>query len=152
LHLEMADFRVDGFATITNRQVSQEEIRGAGTSGYYFLRNSNIVTGSEKIRIEVRDRFRSEVVLSSREKARFIDYEIDYTQGSLYFKQPVAALDDQGNPIYIIVSSEAITDGASSYVAGGAGEITLLKALTLGATGVVEQRSPDNYMLLGGNA
>lgn len=152
LHLETADIRADAFATMTSRQVSQEEIRGAGTSGYYFLRNSNIVTGSEKIRIEVRDRFRSEVVLSTREKARFIDYDIDYTQGSLYFKQPVAALDDQGNPIYIVVSSEAITNAASSYVAGGAGEITLMKMLTIGATGIVEQRSPDNYMLLGGNA
>ena len=152
LHLESAGFHADAFATVTNRRVSQEEIRGSGTSGYYFLRNSNIVTGSEKVRIEVRDRFRSEVVISSREKARFIDYDIDYTQGTLYFKQPVGALDDQGNPIYIVISSEAITDAANNYVAGGAGEVTLLKTLTLGATGVVEQRSPSNYMLLGGNA
>jgi hypothetical protein len=152
LHLESSDFRGDAFATVTNRRVSQEEIRGTGGSGYYFLRNSNIVTGSEKVRIEVRDRFRSEVVISSREKARFIDYDIDYTQGTIYFKQPVGALDDQNNPIYIVVSSEAITDDANNYVAGGAGEVTLLKMLTLGASGVVEQRSPSNYMLLGGNA
>jgi hypothetical protein len=152
LHLETTDFRADAFGTVTNRKVVQEEIRGRGISGYYFLQNGNIVTGSEKVRIEVRDRFHSERVISSHDRSRFSDYDIDYTQGSLYFKQPVSSLDDQNNPVYIVVSSEAITDRASNFVVGGASQVKLFDMLTLGASSVVEQQSPSNYMLLGGNA
>jgi hypothetical protein len=152
VHVQNGLGSVDIFATVTNRKVVQEEIRGQGISGYYFLKQNNVVTGSEKIRIEVRDRFRSELVVSTKEKSRYSDYEIDYVQGSLYFKQPVPSLDDQNNPVYIVVSYEAITNSPDNLVAGGAAEGTFFDALTLGATTVIEKRDPKNYMLFGGNA
>ncbi len=151
LHLQNEQATFDVFGTVTNRKVVQEEIRGIGISGYYYLGHNNLVTGSEKVRLEIRDRFRSEVVISSKEKARYSDYEIDYVQGSLYFKQPVPSLDDQGNPVYIVISFEAITNKPDNAIIGGAGEITLFNALTLGATTVIESREPKNYTLQGIN-
>jgi hypothetical protein len=152
VHLQNEAGALDVFATVTNRKVVQEELRGQGISGYYFLRNNNLVTGSEKVRIEVRNKDRSEVVISSKPKSRYSDYEIDYVQGSLYFKQPVPSLDDNGNPVYIVVAFEAITNERDNLVAGWGGEVSFFDALTLGATSVVENREPKNYVLLGGNA
>lgn len=151
LHLQHADASFDAFGTVTNRKVVQEEIRGLGISGYYYLRQNNIVTGSEKVRIEVRDRFRSEIIISVKDRVRYSDYEVDYVQGSLYFKQPVPSLDDQGNPVHIVVSYEAITNSADNAIVGGEGSVTFFDALTLGATTVVENREPKDYVLLGGN-
>lgn len=151
LHVQSSWAHADLFGTVTNRKVSEEEIRGVGTSGYYYLGNGNIVTGSEKVRIEVRDRLHSEIVISTQQKTRFSDYDIDYTQGSLYFKQPVPSLDEHGNPVYIVISAEAMTNSSDNYVVGGSGELTIADFLTLGATAVAEERAPTNYMLLGAN-
>jgi len=152
VHAEQKDYAVDLFGTITNRKVVQEELRGQGISGYYYLQQNNVVTGSEQVRIEVRDRYHSEVVITRYEKARYSDYEIDYIQGSLYFKQPIPALDDQNNPVYIVVSYEAISNSSDNLVLGGAAELRAVENLTLGATAVVESRTPQNYVLFGGNA
>ncbi|HVZ38986.1 MAG TPA: hypothetical protein VHI13_06895 [Candidatus Kapabacteria bacterium] len=151
LHLQNSWAHADLFGTVTNRKVVQEEIRGTGTSGLYYLGNGNIVTGSEKVRIEVRDRLRSDVVISTQDKTRLSDYDIDYTQGTLYFRQPVPSLDDHENPVYIVISSEAITTASDNLVVGGAGEVRLFDRLTLGGTTVLEERSPTNYALLGAN-
>ncbi|MDD8019430.1 MAG: hypothetical protein PHP42_13740, partial [Bacteroidota bacterium] len=51
-HYETKTGKVDAFGTLTDRKVVQDEIRGQGISGYYFLGSSNVVTGSEKVRIE----------------------------------------------------------------------------------------------------
>ncbi len=152
LHLQGPTANVDAFGTLTNRKVVQEEIRGLGISGYYYLRQNNVVTGSEKVRIEVRDKFRSEIVITSKEKSRYTDYEIDYVQGSLYFKQPVASLDDQNNPVYIVIAYEAITNTPDNLVTGGSAEVVLFDALTLGGMAVVERREPKDYKLFGGSA
>ena len=152
LHLQDKPYTVEAFATLTNREVVQEEIRGQGISGFYYLKQNNVVTGSEKVRIEVRDRFHQEVVLSQNLKSRYSDYEIDYIQGSLYFKQPVPSLDDQNNPVYIVVAYEAISNTPDNVVAGGGAELRLGEMFALGGTLVVENRSPQNYMLYGGAA
>ncbi|MEO8168324.1 MAG: hypothetical protein ABI623_08755, partial [bacterium] len=152
IHSENVNATLDAFGTVTNRKVVQEEIRGLGISGFYYLKQNNIVTGSEKVRIETRDRFHSEIVTTLKEKSRYSDYEIDYVQGSLYFKQPVSSLDDQSNPVYIVISYEAITNTADNAIVGGAGSVTVLDAITLGASSVVEKREPKNYVLFGGSA
>ena len=150
-HYEDKTSKVDAFGTVTDRKVVQLDIRGEGISGFYFLNNSNVVQGSEKVRIEVRDKLHSEVVLSRVDKTRINDYEIDYVQGTLFFTQPVPSIDDGGNPVYIVVTYEAQTGTADNYVAGAQGEKVIAKGLTVGATAVTEQRDPKNYTLLGFN-
>ncbi len=150
-HYEDSTQNADVFATMTNRKVAQDEIRGEGISGFYFLKNSNIVTGSEKVRIETRDAYHSDVIINRTYKSRFNDYEIDYQQGTLFFKQPVQSIDATGNPIYIVVTYEAQSGAPSNYVVGGQGEKEIAKGLTVGATAVTEERDPTNYTLYGFN-
>ena len=151
-HYETKKESGDVFATLTDRKVVQDEIRGQGISGFYFLGKSNIVVGTEKLRIETRDKLHNEIVLSRFEKSRFGDYEIDYQQGTLFFKQPVASIDVNGNPVYIVVSYEATTTVATeySYVIGAQGEKEIATGLRVGGT-VVHDRSNSNFTLLGAN-
>ena len=76
---------ITGFATLNDRKMQLDEIRGEGISGYYMLSSSHITLNSDKVRIEVRDRYHPEVVLQSVDKVRFQDYEINYVDGTLMF-------------------------------------------------------------------
>ncbi|MBI5233667.1 MAG: OmpA family protein, partial [Deltaproteobacteria bacterium] len=89
---EKYDFNV--FVSDTNQAFVKDEIRGDGTSGLYRLSRKNIVINSEAITIETRDRFRSEVIISSQPLGRHIDYNIDYDAGTIYFKSPVYSRDE----------------------------------------------------------
>ncbi|MFI5252533.1 MAG: hypothetical protein ACHQQQ_08915 [Bacteroidota bacterium] len=152
VYLKDKQWNVTGFGSLTDRQVVQKELRGTGLSGFYDLGYQHVTTGSEKIRIETRDRFHSEVVLQRLDRYRFQDYEIDYEQGMVYFKQPVPAMDENGNPVYIVVTFEAISSTANQYIGGGRIENSMIPNFTLGLTGVTEQQNPQNYVLLGGDA
>jgi hypothetical protein len=151
-HYETKLDNVDAFATVTDRKVVQDEIRGQGISGYYFLGSSNVVPGSEKVRIETRDKRHNEVILGRADKSRFGDYEIDYVQGTLFFKQPVLSLDQAGNPVYIVISYESQSGFPTNYVTGIQGERKIVDGLTVGVTAVTEERMPTNYTLLGVNS
>ena len=48
-------FTVDGFAAEPGTLASREEFRGTGGS-LYFLRNQDILVGSERLRVELRDK------------------------------------------------------------------------------------------------
>jgi hypothetical protein len=149
--LQNAGWKVGGFGTLTDRKVSQVEIRGNGLSGYYDLGHTYITPGSEKVRIETRDRYHSEVVLTTQYVYRYTDYEIDNDEGTLYFKLPVPAIDQSGNPVYIIASFESSGDGDNALI-GGARVEKAIGGLTIGANGVIEQQQPVNYTLLGTDA
>ncbi len=145
-------WKLSGFGSLTDRRATQIELRGQGLSGFYDLGYTDITPGTEKIRIETRDRFHSEVLLKVEHQSRFSDYDIDYTQGSVFFKQPVSAVDHDGNPVYIMVSFEAKTGGAMSYIAGGRAEHHFNDQLTFGVTAVTEEQSPSNFLMLGTDA
>lgn len=143
---------VNVFGSLTDRKVMQVERRGEGLSGFYQLGATRITYGTDKIRIETRDRFHSEVVLQVRDVYRFTDYDIDYEQGTVFFKQPVPSIDALGNPVSIVATFEAQTGSNYSYVAGGRVERTIGEGLRVGLTGVVEEREPSNYSLVGTDA
>jgi hypothetical protein len=90
-------------------------------------------------------------VLKQTDQYRFSDYEVDYAQGTIFFKQPVPAIDVQGNPVYVVVSFEAYDDKKRSYVAGGRVEQNIAGLLTVGANGALEEQAPSNYSLVGGD-
>ncbi|MFA6539983.1 MAG: hypothetical protein WCT99_00120 [Bacteroidota bacterium] len=152
-HYESRTGTADLFVTLTDRKVTQDEIRGQGISGYYFLGKSNVVVGTEKVRIETRDKRHNEVILSRYDKSRFGDYEIDYEQGTLFFKQPVPSIDESGNPVYIVVTYEATTTNAAdySYVTGVQGEKEIVNGLRIGGTAVLDKSNSD-FTLVGANA
>ena len=134
---ERFDFNV--FASDTNQAFVKDEIRGDGTSGLYRLSRKNIVMNSESMTIETRDRFRSEVIISSQKLSRYIDYSIDYETGSFYFKSPVFSKDENFNPIYIVVDYESFDTTDMSYNYGGRGAFRFMdNKLEVGATHVHE--------------
>ncbi|MDO8445944.1 MAG: hypothetical protein Q7T53_07585 [Deltaproteobacteria bacterium] len=134
---ERFDFNV--FASDTNQAFKKVEIRGEGISGLYDLKSENIVLNSESVTIETRDRFKSEVIISSVTLSRHIDYNIDYDAGTIYFKSPVYSTDEEFNPIYIVVTYESFDSSDMSYNYGGRGAVRMLdNRVELGATYVHE--------------
>ncbi len=118
-------FGYSAFATDSEQGYVKDELPGDGTSGLYRLSRKPLIINSDKIRIEVRDRFRSEVVVESRQLTRYIDYDVDYLNGTLFFKQPVPSRDQNFNPTYIIAEYEVLTGGKSQVTAGGRAAVKL---------------------------
>jgi hypothetical protein len=79
----------DGFAAEPGTVASFEELRGTGGSLYY-LHHQDILTGSERVRIEIRDKD-SHIVTGSVDLRPGIDYDIDYLQGRLLLSEPLSS-------------------------------------------------------------
>ena len=115
-----------GFASETGQSYVKDEIAGDGTSGLYHLSRKGIVINSDKVTIQVRDRFQSEVIISSSVLSRFTDYSIDFDAGTILFKNPVYNRDDQFNPIFIVAEYETNDSGTSALTYGGRVGVKLL--------------------------
>jgi len=138
------------FANQTGHGYMRDEIRGDGTSGMYYLSRPDLVINSEEITIEVRDRFRSEIIISSQKLTRYLDYNIDYEDGSLYFKQPMPSKDENLNPIFIVVNYETRSRDGDYNNFGGRGSVTTLDGkLELGATFIHQEENVGDGELLG---
>lgn len=118
---EYKDERIsyNAFASSTSQSFGKDEIRGQGISGLYHLRTSNIVVNTDKIRIETRDRLRPEIILKSVDYTRYIDYQIDYTDGTLFFNEPIPAVDTALNPVYIVAEYESDSKTEAKMTYGG---------------------------------
>jgi uncharacterized repeat protein (TIGR01451 family) len=141
---------VTGFAARTDTGLVQDELRGDGTSGLYHLSRSPIVIGSDKVHIEIRDRFEITRVVESRELSRFIDYDLDYERGTVFFKEPVQNRDQNLNPIYIVADYEVRTGGEDETVAGVrvAGKFAADK-LEVGASAVFQGAQAGDTSIVG---
>ena len=117
--------RATGFAANTDTLYSRDEIQGNGLSGPYRLSGRNIVPNSDKLRLETRDRFRSELIVASTELTRHIDYDIDTSMGTVRFRQPILSRDGNLNPIFIVADYE-VEGGKSSKLAAAARVATKL--------------------------
>lgn len=127
-------YLVTVIGALTNQTLVRDEIQGQGISGYYFLSASPIRVGSERVYLEVRDRLQPGIVVDSRQQYRFTDYDIDYDQGTLFFKQPVPAYDAQQNSVIIVVLYEAVRGQDKDWTLGLRGEVTLHPEVRLGGT------------------
>ncbi|HJV36591.1 OmpA family protein, partial [Geomonas sp.] len=78
---------VDGFAADPGTVAGRDEFRGTGGSLYY-LRRQDVLQGSERLRIEVRDKV-SNIVLATKDLTAVTDYNIDYLQGRVLLTQPL---------------------------------------------------------------
>ncbi|MEM7280440.1 MAG: OmpA family protein, partial [Pseudomonadota bacterium] len=116
-------FAYSAFATETNQAFVKDEIQGDGTSGLYRLSRRPIIINSEKLVLEARDRFQSEQILWTRTLSRHVDYDIDYLQGTLFFKEPIPSRDENFNPIFIVVDYESRDSADENTIAGGRGAV-----------------------------
>lgn len=130
------------FATQVAARHRHEEIQGAGISGPYRLGSRAIIANSDQVAIEVRDRFRSEVIVERRVLTRFLDYDVDLLAGTLTFKQPVLSRDPALNPQFIVIDYE-VDPGLAASGALNAGLRTDWTSkdgrLRLGATAITDK-------------
>ncbi|HEQ98260.1 MAG TPA: DUF11 domain-containing protein [candidate division Zixibacteria bacterium] len=129
------------FLSRSNQAFVKDEIQGDGTSGPYALSRNNIVVNSERVVIETRDRFQNDVIISRQTMRQFLDYDIDYYSGVIFFKRPVPSRDEQFNPLFITVDYESNDANDRSYNYGGRVGIDLAEeSLNVGGTYIHEGR------------
>ena len=113
-HFGEARLLVDGFAADPGTVAGRDELRGTGGS-LYFLSRQDVLPGSERLRIEVRDKD-SGVVLGVKNLVPALDYDIDYLQGRILMVQPLSTTADDnllietdsisGNPVFLVARYE----------------------------------------------
>ena len=109
----------NAFASQTAQSFRKDEIQGDGTSGLYRLASRDIVVNSDKVRIEVRDRFRPEIIVSTRTYTRYLDYQIDHALGTLFFREPIASRDADFNLVFIVAEYESASQADAKLTYGG---------------------------------
>lgn len=133
----------------------------AATGGsLYYLRNRQVIEGSEKLRVEVRDKIQ-DISVESIDLQEGVDYDIDYAEGRIILTKPlssIAASDTlvahdilDGNPVYLIADYE-FDAGANAFEdtnRGLRGYTHVGDHIRIGATGVEEKRQDGDYDLRG---
>jgi flagellar motor protein MotB len=107
-------FLLDGFAADPGTVAGRDVYRGTGGS-LYFMNRHDVLEGSERVRIEVRDKD-SGMVLGIKNLTPVLDYDIDYLQGRILLAQPLSSTADDGllvdsgsingHPAYLVIRYE----------------------------------------------
>jgi len=150
---------VDGFAADPGTVAGRDEFRGTDGS-LYFLRRQDVLEGSERVRIEVRDKD-SGIVLAVKNLTPVLDYDIDYLQGRILLSQPLPATADDGllvhsasisgHPVFLVVRYE-FTPGVNepdTLAAGGRVHYWFNDHVKVGVTASQEEEA-DIESRLGG--
>ncbi|WP_303906201.1 OmpA family protein [Thiohalomonas denitrificans] len=80
---------LDGFVAEPGTIASRDEFRGTGGS-LYSLRHRDILAGSERVRIEIRDKD-SGIITGVKNLSPGLDYDVDYLQGRVLLAEPLSA-------------------------------------------------------------
>jgi uncharacterized repeat protein (TIGR01451 family) len=118
-------FAYTAFAAENVNNFIKDEIQGEGISGLYRLSGKDIVINSDDIVIETRDRFRSEIIIKTETMRRYLDYSIDYTDGTIFFRRPIPSRDENFNPVFIVADYEVETPVEGDITAGGRASVKL---------------------------
>ncbi|NJC87962.1 MAG: DUF11 domain-containing protein [Desulfuromonas sp.] len=138
------------FAADTKQSFVKEELRGDGTAGRYALDSNELVINSETVVIETRDRFHNEIIVKEEPLSRHVDYDIDYDEGTLYFKRPVPSKDENFNPIFIVVRYETLSSGKKNLNYGGRAAVKLFdQKVEIGGSLVHEKSGEEKGDLYG---
>ena len=136
---------IDGFAAEPGTMSSYEEFRGTGGS-IYFLRRQDLLRGSERVRIELRDKD-SGIVTGVVNLRAGVDYDIDYLQGRLLLSEPLMSTANDnllvrssglsGNEAHLVVRYEYTPgfDRLDAVAMGGQGHYWFNDHIRLGLTG-----------------
>ena len=128
---------LQGFGARTISAHRHDEIAGAGISGPYPLSSAAMLAGSETVTLEVRDRVRPDVIISSSVLTRYSDYTIDLLAGTITFKQPLLSRDANLEPQYAVIDYDVDTTLATANKLIGAARVDVTsrdKRLRVGAT------------------
>ena len=152
---------VDGFAADPGTVAERDEFRGTDGS-LYFLRHQDILEGSERVRIEVRDKD-SGIVLAVKNLVPVLDYDIDYLQGRILLAEPLPATADDGllvhtgsisgNPVFLVVRYEFTPgfDDPDTLAAGGRFHYWFKDYVKVGLTANRDEEEGIDNTLFGGD-
>jgi hypothetical protein len=152
---------LSAFVSENQTALGHSEFLGTGGSLYYF-RHTDILPGSEKLRIEVRDPDTNRV-LENNTLTRGLDYEVDELQGRVILSRPLLPLVQGGAPSLIL---DGALDGsiavlvadydylpdefdANQVVYGARAKQWLGNHVAIGGTYVEEGRADEDYTLAG---
>ena len=151
------------FYAIADHRSAHEEFIGTGSS-VFLLGNDYVIEGSEKVKIEFRDRLTKSAIYS-RELAEEIDYQIDYDSGRIILTRPLSS--SYWNYKHTIISQD-VTTGAQPVLIvdyeyetmnllkqdsfGGRIDKTFGDHIKIGIQAIEEEREEDDYTLWGGDA
>jgi flagellar motor protein MotB len=137
-------FMMDGFAAQPGTVGTRDEFLGTGGSLYY-LHHQDILTGSERVRIEIRDKD-SGMVTAVKNLTPNLDYTVDYLQGRILLSAPLSPTANDnllvmseaalGNPVYLVVhyEYEPSAGDTNSMSVGGRTHLWLNDYVKLGVT------------------
>jgi len=153
---------VTAFAADPGTIASREEFRATGGS-VYFLNRQDLSIGSERVRVEIRDKV-SGLVVETRDLRPQEDYDVDYIQGRILLSDPLqsTARDNQvvrdgalsGNDIFVVVRYEytpTLSD-VDGFTVGGRATQWLGDHLRVGVTGQSETTDTADQTLWGVDA
>jgi hypothetical protein len=150
------------FASDPGTIPGRDEFRGTGGS-LYFLKRQDLTIGSERLRIEVRDRDTG-IVLEIRELRPQEDYDIDYFQGRVTLLRPLSSTSATGSTVRessstgnvpVLVARYEYTPAVASldgYTVGGRGAAWLGDTVRVGVTAQKETTDAADQTLLGADA
>jgi len=150
---------LDGFAAEPGTLASREEFRGTGGSLYY-LRNQDILVGSERVRIEFRDKD-SGLVTATKNLQPVLDYDIDYLQGRILLSQPLNSTADDhllirtgslsGEEAHLVVRYEYTPgfDDINAVATGGQGHFWINDHVQVGLTASANEEGATDSTLNG---
>jgi len=146
-------FAYTAFAAENLNDFIKDEIQGEGISGLYRLSGKDIVINSDSIVIETRDRFRSEIIIKSETMRRYLDYSIDYSDGTIFFRRPIPSRDENFNPIFIVADYEVEAPVAGDITAGGRAAVRFNEGkVEVGGTAVHDGTYLNEGDLIGADA
>ena len=151
--------RLTAFASDPGTAPAREEFRGTGGS-VYFLQRQDLSIGSERLRVEIRDKD-SGLVIETRDLRPQEDYDVDYIQGRVLLTRPLSSTSSDGqvvrtgnrpgNLAVLVVRYEytpTISD-IGGYTFGGRTTQWLGEVVRFGATAQREATGSADQTLLG---
>jgi len=154
--------RITAFAADPGTLPVREEFRGTGGSLYFFQRQ-DLSIGSERLRVEVRDKV-SGLVIESHDLRPQDDYDIDYIQGRVILSSPLQSYvsDNEvvrtsslsGHETYLVARYEytPVLSDVDGYTLGGRATHWLGNHLRIGATAQKETTDVADQNLVGVDA
>ncbi len=154
--------QITAFAADPGTLPAREEHRGTGGS-VYFLERQDLSIGSERVRVEVRDKV-SGLVVETRNLRPQEDYDVDYIQGRILLSDPLQSTvqDTQivrdgalsGNDVFLVVRYEysPSLEDVDGYTVGGRATHWLGEKLRIGATAQNEKTGSADQNLFGVDA
>ena len=150
-HYEVGDTTANAFVAQQSLQQVTDEFPARGVSGPYSVSSPNGVSGSEKIEILTRDRYRPANIIKVTPVSRNLDYEFEPFSGQILFRSPIPSFDDQLNPVSIRVIYEVDRGGDKYFVYGADVNLKLIEGLTIGVAAARDENPAAPYQVTGAN-